>query len=130
GGRWEEAPVHRHAVQVLRDHQRRGDPAQPFDGAVVALRRDGHGSAAPLRVCEIINTDRWAWEFLAARALQANAAGIRSEIVCADGPAVARLRAVGLRIHMLATPRRVAPLAMLVAGVRLLALLRRERFDL
>ena len=51
-------------------------------------------------------------------------------IICSDGPHIAALRKHGITVIALNTPRNISPAALLVYFVKLIRVLRKERFDL
>jgi glycosyltransferase involved in cell wall biosynthesis len=81
-------------------------------------------------VLDLINTDKSAKELLEHRVTQVNATGrFANAILCGPGEYVDQLRARGLTVHVVDSPRGLSPAAVLRSIWRTFRLLRRERFD-
>ena len=84
-----------------------------------------------VRILDLINTDNSAKELLEHRVAQVNATGrFDNAICCSPGPYVERLRAKGLTIHVIDTPRGLSPVPLAVSVWRVARLLKRERFHI
>jgi len=83
-----------------------------------------------MRVLEIINTSASADTLLRARVLALRERGHDDRILCASGPQVAGLRAAGIPVYTIDLPRGLDPIRLVLSFVRMVRLLRRERFDI
>ena len=84
----------------------------------------------PLKVCQLCAVDFTLAHFLTALVDGMQTQGWAVTAVCSDGPFVRDLRARGYQIETLPIARGLNPVKHLVSLVRLIALFRRERFDL
>jgi len=83
-----------------------------------------------VKVCQVTNVDFSLRHFLLPLMRGARARGHEVVGVCAEGPLLDRPRAEGFRIETVPMARSLNPLAQARAFAALLALFRRERFDL
>ena len=83
----------------------------------------------PLRVCQLCAVDFTVKHFLSALIDGMRARGWDVTTVCSDGLLVPQLRAAGLRMETITIDRGLNPFKHTRALVRLVALFRRERFD-
>jgi glycosyltransferase involved in cell wall biosynthesis len=83
-----------------------------------------------MKICELCAVDFTFYHFLTRLALGLGAAGHEVVGVCSDGPYRARLEAMGLRIEPVEIARSFDLLKHFRSYRRLVALFRRERFDL
>ena len=94
-------------------------------------RKRAAGPPRETRVLDLANTSQAAKELLASRvAYLRDEHGIEGEILCSAGRYVDRMRAAGITVRVLNTPRSLKPLALLRSYVGLVRLLRRERYDI
>jgi len=85
----------------------------------------------PLKVLQLCAVDFTLYHFLSPLVRALDGAGHVAFAACADGPLAEKLRAEGMRIEPLPFTRRMSDLAGHVRAYRaLVALLRRERFDI
>ena len=84
----------------------------------------------PLKVCQLCAVDFTLKHFLTALIDGMQAQGWSVTSICSDGPFVPGLRAAGFRIETVPITRGLNPLKHAVSLLRLIRLLRRERFDL
>jgi glycosyltransferase involved in cell wall biosynthesis len=82
-----------------------------------------------MRVVDIINASTSADTLLRERVLAMRAHGIDNHIVCADGPRVEALRALGIPVHTADVPRNLDPWKLAVALAQISAYLRRTQAD-
>lgn len=82
-----------------------------------------------VKVCQLCAVDFTLQKFLLPLIDGMRAAGWQVVAVCSDGPAVKELRDAGYRIETVPIARNLNPLRHAISIVRLLRLLRRERFD-
>lgn len=83
-----------------------------------------------MRVCQLCAVDFTLQKFLLPLVDGMGAAGWRVTSICSDGPALAELRRAGYRIETVPITRTSNPLRHAASLVRLVRLLRRERFDM
>ena len=86
-------------------------------------------SKTPLKVCQLCAVDFTLAHFLTALVDGMQTQGWAVTAVCSDGPFVKPLRARGYQIETLAIARGLNPFRHLVSLFKLIALFRRERFD-
>lgn len=83
----------------------------------------------PIKVVDIINLDSSANTLLRERVRAMRAAGIDNRIICAPGPYVAKLEAVGIPVQVVDMPRGLDPLRLARALAAITGYLRRHRVD-
>lgn len=84
-----------------------------------------------MKILDLTNTSASAKELLLDRALYLEREyGVECHILSSRGPYVEVLREHGIRVHVLDTPRNLRLGALLTSFVRLIRLLREERFDI
>ena len=82
-----------------------------------------------MRVVDIINASTSADTLLRERVLAMRAQGIDNHIVCADGPRIEALRALGIPVHTVDVPRNLHPWKLAVALAQIAAYLRHTQAD-
>lgn len=84
-----------------------------------------------MKVLDLINTAESAKELLVDRALYLERRyGVVNHVLCSRGDYVDVIRRRGVHVHVVDTPRGLHPVRLLGAYVKLVRLLRRERYDL
>ena len=83
-----------------------------------------------MRIAHIANTDYFCAFLLMGQLRVAREAGHEVELVCGDGPQVARLREEGFAVRIVENSRRIDPIEDLRTLARYVALFRRHEYDL
>ncbi|MEB3220465.1 MAG: glycosyltransferase family 4 protein [Candidatus Sericytochromatia bacterium] len=85
---------------------------------------------APARILQVCAIDSTAWLLLRAQLLAMRDAGWEVHVACSDGPALPRLRALGLHTHAVPIARSTNVAQHAASVLRLRDLMVRERFDM